>query len=150
MRMASELSFLYPSSFQDLVHGPPGAPEIFSGTPWGQNYFHINTKMLLLGVFFLFFLNHVDFFFIPVVWLILVDIWQKTTKFCKATNLQLKKINKVAKQKAMWKNCWHLSMNLDSSTKLLEVIIFFTAINLQFKGKKPFSLEYPQWSNKKN
>ena len=54
------------------------------------------------------------------------------------------------KKKAMWKNYWHLSMNLGSSTKLLEAIIFFTVINLQLKGKKPVSLEYPQWSNKKN
>ena len=44
----------------------------------------------------------------------------------------------------MWKNYWHLSMNLGSSTKLLEAIIFFTVINLQLKGKKPVSLEYPQ------
>ena len=34
------------------------------------------------------------------LWLILVDVWQKTTKFCKAIILQLKK-NKVAK------NVWH-------------------------------------------
>ena len=33
------------------------------------------------------------------IWLILVDVWQKTTKFCKAVILQLKNWNKRIKKK---------------------------------------------------
>ena len=33
------------------------------------------------------------------IWLILVDVWQKTTKFCKAIILQLKNLNKKIKKK---------------------------------------------------
>ena len=47
------------------------------------------------------------------IWLIHVKVWQKTTKFCKAIILQLKKNNKKKKKKKRWEHTEELYKGLN-------------------------------------
>ena len=77
------------------------------------------------------------------LWLIHVDIWQKPTRYCKATTLQLK-INKCLKKESInpkeirkrgKKNIWQLEKNETTDLKLITILLI-NGLNIPLKKER--------------